>query len=204
VFPPTVHQMDAQLIGTREMATVLHFMGHCGQETVGGPRALIFEHKDSGRQEYIDASRLTNTSDYLQLAFLSACDSRDIARALVERGVPYTIGSNCPIPNDLAREFESEFYKFLTGGSTVEKAMRQARASLQNPNDDIRRHDYFAGAMILYSSRFGEDDSMFECQDGNPEVESHEPPHNLTELAIVSTGFSGCKKWIRASAHIHH
>ena len=56
-----------------------------------------------------------------------------------------------------------------------------------------RGHDYFAGSMILYSSRFGENDSMFKCEDGNPEIELHEPPHNLTELAIVS-GFSGCKK----------
>jgi CHAT domain len=191
VFPPTVHQMDVQLMEKCETATILHFMGHCGQRKADGPRALIFEHNDNGKQEYIDASRLVSTSN-LRLAFLSACDSRDIARVLVERGVPHTIGSSCSIPNDLAREFEFEFYKFLTGGSTVEKAMWQARASLQNP-DDICRHDYFAGSMILYSSRFGEGDSMFKCEEGNPEIELHEPPHNLTELAIVS-GFSGCKK----------
>src|SRR5262249_37803169 len=41
VFPPTVEQMSTLLMSKSKMASVLHFMGHCGTQT-GDTRALIF------------------------------------------------------------------------------------------------------------------------------------------------------------------
>jgi CHAT domain len=178
VFPPTVCEVGALLNAKAAMSTVLHFMGHCGQENTSDPRALIFEHAETGRAEYVGASQLVPVFKYLRLAFLSACNSRDIARELVEHNIRYAIGSNCDLPDDVARKFESEFHKFLSNGSTIETAMHQARATFQISHD-IRQNSYFAGAMILYSSTIDKGDSAFRCDEGDLVVDLHLPPSNL-------------------------
>src|SRR6185436_1941712 len=100
------------------MATVLHFMEHCGSKN-GGTKALIFEDQDTGGLDFADALRLDPTTN-LRLAFLSACETRRVARDLAESGIPYTIGSHCSLPDDLIRKFEHKFYQCLASGCTIE------------------------------------------------------------------------------------
>jgi CHAT domain len=183
VFPPTVSRMGALLDPKTAASTVLHFMGHCVQDQEDNSRALVFEHGGTGKPEYINGSQLIRLVENLRLVFLSACDSREVARVLVERGVWCTIGSNCALPDDLARKFEFEFYKFLAIGYAVEMAMYKARASLL-VKDDIRQANYFPGAMVLYVSTVG-DDSTFQCEEGPPDVDRYVPPNNLAELTTV-------------------
>lgn len=183
VFPPTVDRMNSLLMSEPTTATVLHFMGHCGHKDI--ERALIFEHKDTGKHNFVDALRLIDMPKSLRLAFLCACDTRDVARVLAEAGVPYAIGSYCSIPDDLARKFEYNFYQLLASGCTIEKAMWRARLSLMDHND-IRQRDYFPGAMILYSSTFQEDDGTFECEKGKLKVKLHMPPNNIKDVPTTS------------------
>lgn len=57
-FPPTVSQVGALLDTKTAMSTVLHFMSHCGHDR--GTRVLIFEHGETGKLEYINASQLVS------------------------------------------------------------------------------------------------------------------------------------------------
>lgn len=183
VFPPTVDQMDALLMNEPEMATILHFMGHCVLNE--DEMALVFEHYETGEHELVSASR-PNVPKNLRLAFLSACNTRDIAKVLCERGVPYTIGTNCSLPDDLARKFESKFYQLLAGGFTVETALWRARVSFRDQSEP-RERDYLPGAMVLYSPTFSEDNGVFECKQGEPTIELHMPPNNLHSFPFSVT-----------------
>jgi len=111
VFPPTISRMNDLVMNEPETATVLHFMGHCVSKN--NARALVLEPSDTGNLDFANANSLTIPNN-LRLAFLSACDTRNIAQVLLKRGVPYTIGSHCPIPNDLAALFLA-----ITRGVTV-------------------------------------------------------------------------------------
>jgi hypothetical protein len=106
---------------------------------------------------------------------------------LLEQGVPYTIGSYCSLPDDLACKFESQF---LAGGLPIEMAMWRACVFL-NDQDDIWQSNYFPGAMELYSSTF-QDDGILECEKGRPLVQLHMPPNNL-ELIPPILRFLGHK-----------
>jgi hypothetical protein len=180
VFPPTTNQMDKLLMKEPKTATVLHFMGYCVSEK--DQRVLVFEDDKTGEHAFIDALHL--------LAFLSACNTCEIARVLLEQGVPYTIGSYCPLPDDLAHKFECKFYQLLASGFPIEMAMWKARVFLNNQKDV--HQSYFPGAMILYLSTFRENDGIFECEEGKPLVKLHMPPNNL-ELIPPALKFIGHK-----------
>lgn len=195
VFPPTVEKMNEMLQKYQATAAVLHFMGHC--TLADSLRVLVFENTETGKPEFVDLEQI-EIPKHLQLVFLSASNTREFAQALLERGallehgVPFIISSQSSIPNDLARKFESEFYKFLADGFTVDEAMHRARVSFKTENN-IRQNDYFAGAMVLYSSMFREDANILECDDGNPIIRLHMPPNNLDIFSTTST-FYGRKK----------
>lgn len=191
VFPPTVDKMDASLTQKRDTATVLHFMGHCAADE-DGSRALVFENSENGKFEIVDTTRLVSIPENLRLAFLSACDTREVARIMARQGVPYTIGSNCSLPDDIARKFEAKFYQFLADGSAIDKAMWRTRAAFVDHND-YRQRDYLAGAIILYSCTSRKDEGLFQCDEGEPRVNLNMPPNNL-ELITTMSRFRGRRK----------
>jgi CHAT domain len=170
--PPTIEQTCFLLTN----ATAFHFMGHCKEK--GDTRALVFAKDKDGTPDCVASSRLIVAPDKPRLAFLCACNTREIAQCLAAGGIPYNIGSNYAIPDDLARKFELLIYKFLAGGSSVEEAMHRARVHF-DIQDDERQRDYFAGAMVLYLSTIREEDGIFECGDGTPKVVDCIPPNNL-------------------------
>lgn len=188
VFPPTVDRMEALLTRNHETATVLHFMGHCTEDE-NGNRALVFEHGDSGKHDIADIMRLLGIPENLRLAFFSACNTREVARIIAQQGVPYSIGSYCSIPDDIARKFEAKFYQCITDGYSIEKAMWRTRAAFI-ANDDYRQRDYLPGAMILYSSTPWPSDGMFRCDNGEPTVDFNMPPNNL-EIITTTSRFYG-------------
>jgi len=152
VFPATIAQVNSCLAANdQKMATVFHFMGHCC-EIGNRSRALVFEHPDDGKQDKVKPHRFANLEN-LRLAFLSACNTREIAREIVKRGVPYTIGSFCILPDDIARKFEMKFYHHLMLGEPVSRTMWRVRSELAElaDNDNMRQRDYLAGAMVICS-----------------------------------------------------
>jgi len=153
VQPATVDQMEAMLVENDDKtATVLHFMGHC-TETEDGLReqALVFEHPEHGKVDKVKMQRLVNSSKILRLAFLSACNTREIARDIACRGVLYTIGSYCSLPDDIARRFEAKFYHYLSLERSVGEAIWKTRLEMAElaDHDNERQRDYLMGAMVL-------------------------------------------------------
>ena len=180
-FPPTRERTIELLGDDSASATVFHFMGHCVQ------KGLVFEN-NNGNEEYVEASRLSIVSNKLQLAFLSACDTREIAQSLARRGIPYTIGSNRAILNNHARKFESGFYRFLANNHTVEEAMHNARLQFHEPVDD-----HFVGAMVLYlptATLTRKERVLFECNDGKPDIVEHMPRNNPSGLYTMEKELS--------------
>jgi len=158
VLPATVDQVDSLLAHNHDdTATVLHFMGHCGEAEDGSrSRALVFEHPENNKVDKAKAQRLISNSKNLQLAFLSACNTREIARDIAQRGVLYTIGSYCSLPDDIARKFEAQFYRYLTLGQSVEEAIWKTRLELAERADhnDERQRDYLMGTMVTHIFAF--------------------------------------------------
>lgn len=191
VFPPTVDKMDALITHKPEAATALHFMGHCTQN-MDGTRALVFEHYDSGKHDIANTRRLLSVPKNLRLAYLSACNTREIARTMVESGVPYAVGSYCSLPDDVARKFEEKFYQILANGHSVDWAMYRTRTAFMDYRD-YRQRDYLPGAIIIYSSALWVGDVSFWCNEGEPEVNFNMPPNNLETITNISK-FCGRKK----------
>jgi CHAT domain len=150
VLPATTKKMNSLLMDkSDETATVFHFMGHCaGIED--GSRALVFEHHEHGKLDIVITKRLFNAPRKLWLAFLSACNTREVARDIAQSGVQYTIGSYCSLPDNIARKFESQFYYYLTHGQLVDEAIWKARLELTEIADfnDEKQRDYLVGAMV--------------------------------------------------------
>lgn len=150
VLPASVQEMNSML-KRDEVATVLHFMGHCvASKEDEKARSLVFEHGATYERHDAITECLVTSPENLRLAFLSACNSRQVARELVQKGVRYTIGSYCPLPDDIARKFEAQFYQFLAEGQPINEAMWKTRKQLglAESNDSRRQHDYLAGAMV--------------------------------------------------------
>src|SRR4051812_16574424 len=151
VQPAAVSKMNS-LLKHDKMATVLHFMGHCiTRKDDEKARGLVFENGETYKCDIANTRRLITFPKNLRLAFLSACNSREIARDLVQSGVRCTIGSYCSLPDDIARKFEAQFYQFLAQGQPIDEAMWRARMELAELADenDPRPRDYLAGAMVM-------------------------------------------------------
>lgn len=109
----------------------LHFIGHAEYSRATGNGMLILERAD-GKGEAVDVETLRHilsevyarAGTRLRLVFLNACataqvgivpGTRGMAQALVEAGVPTSIGMNRPISDTSARAFSAGFYGALAG-----------------------------------------------------------------------------------------
>jgi len=190
VNPPTFDCLREQVLSHTN--TIIHFMGHGGQ--VNGQAVLLFEN-NLGGPESIGAKDLAlsiKTSVYMVI--LNACVSAmpgetkfsNIARALVERGVPYSLGMRFSIPDEDALTFSWALYTNLANGVEVEEAVFQARRSLMRGN----QCNWLAGVPILYTS-LERPASGFATPTGHPQVNEHQPPMEVFALPRAEGAFHG-------------
>ncbi|MEI7726753.1 MAG: 1-deoxy-D-xylulose-5-phosphate reductoisomerase [Bacteroidota bacterium] len=116
--------------------SVIHFMGHGGK--AGEQAILLFENEAGGPQAIHAKDLMLSVKKKAFLATLNACVSAkpgatefgNLARLLVERGLPYALGMRFSIPDDAALRFSRALYENLALGVDVEEAVFQARRSL--------------------------------------------------------------------------
>jgi hypothetical protein len=91
----------------------------------------------------VSASRLADilADGDVDLAVLNCCESAQgnasssVGAALVEQGVPMAIAMQFAITNTAASRFSEHFYKSLTKGQTVERALTVARKYIRMNSD---------------------------------------------------------------------
>lgn len=121
-----------QAIAGRAVA-LLHFAGHAG-----GDRLLM---EGSAGPE---VARAEGLAEFLKmhpgfgLVFLNACSTRGQVEALFEAGVPAVIATDFDVPDAVALEFSTRFYREFVAGRTLRTAYEAAVAAVQ-ANDALRR-----------------------------------------------------------------
>lgn len=128
---------------------IFHFIGHGGTDRYtdadGQTRSEGFVVMDDGLggPVKVSASRLADilADGDVDLAVLNCCESAQgnasssVGAALVEQGVPMAIAMQFAITNTAASRFSEHFYKSLTKGQTVERALTVARKYIRMNSD---------------------------------------------------------------------
>jgi hypothetical protein len=122
---------------------VFHFIGHgaVAEEEGAGPGArretcLVFSDAQ-GRPKLMspeDVRYILQAGRALRLAVLNCCESgRDESpgAGLVRLGIPAVVAMQFPIPDEAAVQFSKMFYESLVNGQPVERALTDARVSMQ-------------------------------------------------------------------------
>ena len=128
--------------------TILHFAGH------GEERALLFlnsrdQTDPMSEDELIEVFQIVGRTleenedkNNLRLIVLNCCDSGRLARRLVEEaGIPFAIGTEGKLSDDLARAFTQNFYRRLADGPLKEVF----RLSSINARMDKEKTQLFTG-----------------------------------------------------------
>jgi len=119
---------------------VLHYFGH-GISPEGGGGLLLED--DSGNSKPVKSEDfvklLPNVERNLRLAVIVGCQTcqtadvagfKDLARMLVERGIPAVVAMQFSISMDAGLVFSEQLYPLLMDGRTVEQAVSKARHAL--------------------------------------------------------------------------
>ena len=191
VNPPTLDSLR-RLALTRPQA-VIHFMGHGGQAAEGA--VLYFENDAGGLQPISARDFALSLKKRAFLVTLNACVSAapgktefsNLARLLVEKGLPYALGMSASIPDDAALTFSRALYAELASGVEVEEAVFQARRRLLR--DEKRA--WLLGVPVLYSSLAAPCASGFATSTGQPQVDEHQPRLEVFALPRAEGAFRG-------------
>ena len=189
VRPPTLEQ-TRRLVANKRYR-IVHFMGHGGGNITDA--FLCFENEHGGLKRVTSQEFVRRIEDTAFLVTLNACVSAtpggtefsNIARTLVEHGVPYALGMRHSIPDDDAKVFSRTFYDELARGSSVENSLRQARNSLADSNNP-----WAIGIPVLYTS-LHEAGKGFKVAQGGSQVLDHQPLLELSALSHAKATFQG-------------
>ena len=138
-IPPTREVLNKAL---RRGPAVLHLTCHGNVvDTPNGKIAVLSLEKKDGSLDPLTGMDLLTMPPrgVLRLVFLSACmtatgTQANLARAVVNSGVPMSVGMQNPFPDPLSDEIATAFYDSLFAGLTFGEALRQARGNLaQHP-----------------------------------------------------------------------
>ncbi|MBN1874568.1 MAG: CHAT domain-containing protein [Anaerolineae bacterium] len=153
-IPPTQEALNRSLL---RGPAILHLSAHGDiVKTKDGPLATLVLEDEDGREARLRGPDLVAMADpgVLRLVLLSACHTAqsnteaDLARALVQNGVPAAIGMQGRFPDDRSDELAAAFYHNLLGGQTLARAARHTRLSLSvDPAT--------AGLIVVYAARDG-------------------------------------------------
>ena len=191
VRPPTLTQMELTLPG--EGMTLLHFMGHGSVANSGTAKevgVLAFEDR-LGRSQAIAApyfADLLDSSVFLVVlnsclsAVVSLTEFGNIAHALVVRGVPYALGMQFVLLDDVALEMSKTLYSFLLQRRSVEEAVRLTRRSLEQQTH-LHHPLWLAGIPVLYTNQ-REPASLVKLETGHPTLVPD--PKQLQETCDVT------------------
>jgi CHAT domain len=101
--------------------TILHYAGHAGGES------LNFE---GGEAHAKGLAGLLGKLPNLQLVFLNGCSTAGQVALLQKAGVQAVIATSCPIGDEQAAYFSSQFYRFLVQKRTIEQSFTMASDAL--------------------------------------------------------------------------
>jgi tetratricopeptide (TPR) repeat protein len=161
VRPPTLTQMERS--PGRQGTSIIHFMGHSASRD--GKAFLVFE--DARARSYlVDAADFADSLHrQVLLVVLNSCLSAtvsstesgtvtefgNIARMLVDKGVPYALGMQFIVPDTAALVLSRTLYDFLLQQQSVEEAVMHTRRALEEPGKLPNPH-WLAGIPVLYTS----------------------------------------------------
>ncbi len=173
VRPPTLDLLERAL--NSERTTLVHFMGH--SDSRDGKGFLVFEEAH-GCSYLIEAADFADSlvATNIFLVVLNSCRSAvawdwtafgNIARGLVREGVPYALGMQFVLPDDVALAMSQALYDFLLQGRGVEEAVRRTRRALEH-NTNLRNAPWLAGIPVLYTSLREQPAAPLSLWMGNP------------------------------------
>jgi hypothetical protein len=116
-----------QLRDNRDNINIFYFSGHSNEEI------LQLEYEDGSPHDasIITFASLLKEQNNLNLVFLNSCKSENLARELINHGIPVVIGTTQNVSQVLARDMASQFYLSLASGASVKTAFQEAKVSLQ-------------------------------------------------------------------------
>ena len=123
IIKPVLNVTKEKLLETllRHKPQVLHFSGH-------GTKSGILLYGENGQPDVASPealSKLLAAAKDLECVVLNACSTKETALA-ISKIVPYVIGTDREIRDDLAIHFSTGFYKALFNGKDYEEAFEIA------------------------------------------------------------------------------
>ncbi|MEM7133592.1 MAG: tetratricopeptide repeat protein [Chloroflexota bacterium] len=160
--------------------TILHLSCHFNIKENPSSRVAVLQLEDShGQVENIQSEKLVQISPpgTLQLVLISASHGTssildaELARLLVQAGVPAAVGMQGSFPEPLADELAAMFYDFLLCGYDIGESMRQMRqVLLVKP--------YAIGLPVAYVGPQG--GPSLKVVDGTPQVTSMTQEYSIS------------------------
>lgn len=123
---PAARPTDLINAFNRFRPNVLHISGH------GNSNMIAFEDDNDQTAAVSDVllkKLVAVAGDQLKLVVLNACESADIAKALITV-VDAAIGMNAPVGDAAARVFAEQFYSSIGEGISLERAFTQAATQI--------------------------------------------------------------------------
>jgi len=187
--PPTLEQV--RRLVANQQNRCMHFMGHGGQHETGA--ILYFEQHNGGLDPVTARDFIHCVRDSAFLVTLNACVSAapeqttlaNLAWALVQQKIPYTVGMRFSIIDEDARTFSRVFYSDLARGTSVEEAMLQARLALAKSP-----HPWAIGVPVLYTA-LKKPANGFTSIKGQPSIDEHQPRVEGSALTRAEGAFQG-------------
>jgi hypothetical protein len=111
----------------RNRVAIFHFGGHAGSGV------LLFESPDGAAKAAHGGgfARFLGEQRGLALVFLNGCSTQGQVENLLAAGVPAVIATSEDIPDAVATELSSRFYKAIASGAPLHAAFNEAAAAVQ-------------------------------------------------------------------------
>ena len=102
---------------------IVHFSGHANNEVI----CLEDDERKSHALSKMELGLLfSHTRSWLRVVVLNGCHSAPQAGSLIEL-VDFIVGTNIPVPDQIALQFTSDFYRAIAKGGTVREAFKKAQ-----------------------------------------------------------------------------
>jgi tetratricopeptide (TPR) repeat protein len=177
----------------------LHIVAHGGFDRTRDRGELTMED-GNGRQRQVPAPELADLIERrarsLRFVFLASCHSAvaprtegntDLARALVEAGIPAVVAMQHAVLNRSAMQLGEVLYRGIADGEPLDAAMKQARAELSRSG--LNRVDFATPALFL---------SDPGCLQVDPEAVRERP----VEIARDLTGVAAAQRFVGRSSEL--
>jgi hypothetical protein len=173
---------------------VLHFTGHCRNDTERDEVALFDDAQSAVWVEYSQfVEQFRQARAVPPLVVLHICagknikktgDSKDLAAQLIAIGVSAVIAMQYPITNQAAIAFSDAFYRELAKGTQVDDAVQIARYRITTKDVRARESRLFGTPVLFWYSR----DSLIQVAaagQGAPPVKRKDEVASRPEVSSV-------------------